>query len=253
MEIDPAMAFEIIPGLSVGGSLRIVRLSSGLKNQPFVVGSAVDMLKDLDVSGWGVGGSFGVLYKLSDVFSVGANWRSKVNPKLGGNAKFAALGNLPVSFHQPLPMLVSVGIGFKPIDELTLGVSYDFERNSEIDTLNVELTGLGTIPIPYNYTDSHTLHVGAELYVTEPLALRAGWARDFQASIPDTSMTRIVGDIAANEVSVGLAYTMKCVSLEGTWNARFGSRTVPVTTMNPGPGQYDAFVQMISLAAKISI
>ncbi len=253
MEIDPAFAFELFKGLSVGGSVRIVRVSSTLKNQLFSVGGLVDMLEDLSVTGWGVGGSFGVLYKPCDVVSFGVNWRSKVTPDVEGNAKFTTLGTLKASYQQPLPMLVSAGFGFKPRKNITLGISYDFEANSEIKTLNVTLATMGTIPLNYNYKNSHTIHVGAEIWASPSFAMRAGWAKDLNASIPDSTMNRIIGDIAANEISMGLAYKIKAVTLEGTWNARFGSRTIPVTTTNPAPGTYDAFVQMVSLGAKLAI
>ncbi|MFH1016815.1 MAG: outer membrane protein transport protein [Pseudomonadota bacterium] len=253
MEIDPAVAFELMKGLSVGGSLRIVRLSSTLKNALFQVGAQVDTLENLTVTGWGVGGSFGVLYKPMDWLSFGVNWRSKVTPALDGDAKFTGLGTLAASFEEPLPMLVTAGFGFKPMENLTLGLSYDFEANSEIKTLNVALAGVGTIPLDENYSDSHTIHVGAEFWAMPAFAMRAGWAKDLNDSIPDDMMNRIVGDIAAHEVSFGLAFKVKALTLEGTWNARFGSRTIPVTATNLAPGYYNAFVQMVSLGAKLAI
>ncbi len=254
MEIDPAIAVEVLPGLSFGAEFRFVRVSSALKGQILPFGAGFVTLDDLDLTGWGWGGSFSAFYTPCKYFSFGANYRTKIDAELTGSATFATLGTFQgVTMEQVLPSMVMTGIGIKPIEGLTVGLSYDFEHNSEIENLTATIPTLATVTLPQNWTDSHTIHVGADYRLMPPLAIRAGYAKDFNESIPDTAMNRIVGDIAATEVSAGAAYDISRYTIGLTWNARFGTRTIPVTATNPAPGGYEAFVQMISFAVSAKL
>ena len=252
MELSPTVAWLVIPELSIGASLRVVRISSTLKGQALPTG---DVLTDLDLSGWAIGASAGFLYKPFKFFSIGANYRSQVSTKLDGDATFAVAGKLDARLKETLPTLVTAGIAVTPLENLTIGLSYGFERNSEVKTLTLELPAVATsIPSPQNWSDSNTIHLGAEYWVLPPLALRFGYAKDLDGSIPDSANSRIIGDIAAHEVSAGVAYKWTRYTFGATWNARFGEREVPVSgTTNIAPGNYDAFVQMISLGVGINI
>jgi long-chain fatty acid transport protein len=253
MEIAPALAFNVGHGLSIGGTARIVRVSSSLKGQLFPAPIS-DTLDNIDVSGWGVGGSVGVFYKPCKTFSFGTNWRSKIEVDVSGDAAFATLGAMDASFESVLPMLVTSGVAVYPIDGLTIGVMYGFEANSQIKQYDVTLSGFpAPLPLSQNFDDSHTIHFGAEYWATSDIAVRAGYAKDLNESIPDTSMNRVVGDIAAHELSAGIAYKWSRYTFAGTWNARFGERDIPLTATNPSPGHYQAFVQSVSLAVQTTL
>lgn len=258
MEIAPAVALQILPTLSVGGAFRVVRISSGLKGQLVgMPGGGFDTVDDLSVSGWGYGGTAGILYKPLSWLSIGGNYRSKIKKRLSGNVAFTAAGSHPAALSGlVLPTLVSGGVSLKPMEELTIGLSYDWERNSEIKTVTAIVPSFGAagvLPFNYNYKDSHTLHVGGEYWVCPAVAMRFGFAKDFNESIPDAVMNRVVGDIAANELSLGLAYKWNRYSVAGTWNGRFGSRTIQNNGTNVAPGLYQAFIHTVSLGIGISL
>ncbi|MFH1263747.1 MAG: outer membrane protein transport protein [Pseudomonadota bacterium] len=257
MEIAPAVAYQIVPQLSVGATFRLVRISSGLKGQMVIVNTLPTMVEDLSLSGWGIGTSFGFLYKPISWLSIGGTYRSKISKILDGNATITGLpAPIPVSLdEQTLPTLVTVGAAFFPNEKLTVALGYGWERNSEIETLTLHAPALGVnLPIPYSYSDSNTIHLGGEYWVLPELAVRAGYAKDLEESIPARSMNRIVGDIAATEISLGVAYKVNRYTLAGTWNARFGSRTIPLNgTTNPAPGAYDAIVQAVSVGVSFGI
>jgi long-chain fatty acid transport protein len=257
MEIAPAVAVQIVPEFSVGATLRVVRISSSLKGGLFVFpGGTIDTLNDLDLSGWALGASAGFLLKPTPWLSVGGNYRSKVSKTLDGTATFAAAGTTPISLSkQTLPTLMTVGFAVKPSEKYTLAASYDFERNSEIEVITASLPSGLTLPIPYNYKNSHTIHFGGEAWIWPELAVRAGYAKDLNDSIPDAAMNRIIGDIAAHELSFGLAYKWSRYQVGATWNARFGSRTIPVDAANPAQvaGTYQAFVQSVSFGVGVSL
>jgi long-chain fatty acid transport protein len=256
MEIAPAVAWQVCPQLSLGATLRVVRISSGLKGQMILINNAPTMVDDLSLSGWGYGASFGFLYKPISWLSIGANYRSKVSKILEGTATITGVpAPVPVSLEeQTLPTLVTAGVAFFPNKKLTLALGYGWERNSEIETLTLHAPALGVnLAVPYSYSDSNTIHLGGEYWVSPELAVRAGYAKDLEVSIPARSMNRIVGDIAANELSLGAAYKLNRYTIAATWNARFGSRMIPLNGTNPAPGTYNAMVQAVSLGISFGI
>jgi len=252
LEIAPAIAWQIIPQLSLGATLRIVRVSSSLKGQLLALDpTTTDVLQDGDFNGWGVGGSFGILYRPIDILAIGVNYRSIVQVDVSGNAQFATLGTLGASFEQTLPTLLTMGVAVTPLTDLTLGLMYGFERNTEINQANITFSNGATLTIPQGFTNSHTIHLGADYKLFPQLSLRTGYAKDLVTSIPDTVLDRVVGDIAAHELSFGAAYEWGRYTFAFTWNGRFGSRTVPVTATNKAPGTYDVFVNSLSMGVSV--
>lgn len=252
MEITPSVAYELIDNFSIGASFRAIRGSSSLKGQ-ILPAPLSDTLDDLDVNGWGFAFAAGLFYKPFPQISFGANYRSKAEFTLEGDARLQTLGNFGASLEQIFPSQVTGGIGLYPIEGLTIGLGYSYERNSEIKSFNATLLSTPNVPLTLvqNWSDSHTIHIGAEYWFHPMWAGRAGYARDLFASIPDNAMNRIVGDIAAQEVSVGVACLLKSRYEIGlTWNGRFGERTIPFNGLsNPGPGTYDAFIHSVSVGA----
>lgn len=259
MEISPTASWQIIDGLSLGASLRIVRASVNLKNQLVVLSASplvTDTVDELDVSGWGLAAAVGAFYRPWKEISFGVNWRQKFDKTLEGDVDLATAGEFDATLDQTLPTQINGGIGLYPLDALQIGLGYSFERNSEIDSFDatIETSPTATpVSFPQQWKDSHTVHVGAEYWVCPSFAVRGGYAVDLNASIPDNAINRITADIAAQETSAGVAYKWHNYQVGATWNARFGERSVPNTGANPGHGKYEAFVQAVSLGVSASL
>lgn len=259
MEIIPSLAVQLPNGLSFGAGLRVVRVSSQVEGQLFPVDAGAgifDTIEDLDVSGWGLGLNAGVLLHPIKEFSWGLNYRSRVNLDLDGDLETASGGPIEMGFgsnqldatlEQTLPTVIHTGFGFYPTDKLTLGISYQYEVNSEIDALRASIADTTDIELPQNWRNSHTFHFGAEYWLKDSFALRSGYAKDIDASIPDAVNNRITGDIGAHEVSFGAAFRKEKFNVGLTWNGRFGNREVAANGLNAAPGKYEAFVHSISL------
>lgn len=247
MEIAPTVAFQIVPGLSLGASLRVTRISTMLKGQLFALPTGVDNLTNLETDGWGYGASAGLLAQPMDWLKIGFNYRSKITKTLTGNGNFAGAGNFDATFRLTLPTLITAGFGAQVSDKWLLSFQYDYERNSEIENFVVTTSLIPTpFVLPQNWNDSHTYHFGAKFDACKTVSLLAGYARDFNASIPDAVMNRVTGDIDAHEISTGILYNKGRYNAGLAWNGRFGERDIPVTATNVGPGNYDAFIHTIS-------
>ena len=257
MEISPTVAWQVIPELSIGASLRVTRISTSLQGQliPPPLLPALDTLENLETSGWGYGAAAGVLAKPLDWLRIGVNYRSKIKKDLGGDGTFTNIGDFDATFEDfVLPTLVTAGFSAQVLDELLLSFQYGWERNSEIENFLINSPSLGNITLPQNWQDSHTFQFGAKYDVCKMASLLAGYSKDFNDSLPDTVMNRITGDIAAHDVTAGIIANFGKVNAGLSWNGRFGTRNIPVDgTNNPAPGEYDAFIHTISTSVGVNL
>lgn len=257
MEISPTIAWQVIPEISFGASLRIVRISNSVEGQTFIdpaTFTVVDVVDKLDVSGWGVGGAFGMMVKPNDWLRMGVNYRTQIKKTLDGDGTFENLGDFEASLGQTIPTLVNIGFSAQATPHVLFSFAYGFERNKEIDELEIETDLIGNATLPQNWRNSHTYHFGVEIKPVKKFALLAGYARDFQNSIPDEVNNRISGDVAAHETSAGVGvFWTDQFSSTLTWNGRFGSRTIENNGLNIAPGEVEAFVHTLSLGLNFAI
>jgi long-chain fatty acid transport protein len=90
--IAPAVAYRLNDKLSLGASLPIMYSQFELKKAVYNLDpEAEDGSFKLDMDGWGVGGTFGILYELTDCTRLGVVYRSKVSVTDKGNPEFSGL------------------------------------------------------------------------------------------------------------------------------------------------------------------
>lgn len=254
MEIDPAVAWQITPELSIGAALRVTRISTNIQGQLVPLSATViDNLEDLSTSGWGYGAAAGLLWKAAPWLQIGGNYRSNITKTLSGDGTFTTLGNFDADFKFKLPTLVTGGFAATLFKKWMVSFQYDWERNSEVDQFVITSPDLGgapaTLTIPENYRDSHTYHFGVKYDACKMVTLLAGYARDFNTSIPDESLNRITGDIDSHDATAGVIVNFSRYNIGLAWDGRFGERDVPAgpaTSPNPSPGHYESFLHTIS-------
>jgi long-chain fatty acid transport protein len=253
MEITPTMSagIPIIPGLSVGAGLRVVRISSSLKGQGFVLSQTplfVDTLDSIDLSAWTVGAVFSGLYKPVDWISLGAVYRTKLTTGLEGDGKFAVSGKFSSTVTQVIPALFTTGVGIFPNKRLTIGLQYDFEQNSQNSQITLSSPNFpAPLVLPVGWKDSHTIHAGVSYNWLPEFYTSVGYARDFNASIPDFSSDRGNTDFDAHFVSAGAGVKIKKFDIAAAWKAFFGTNDVPNDGVNPIPGKYKIFTNTLSM------
>lgn len=257
MEILPSFAWQITPAISFGASLRIVRISSEIEGFAFLDPSTlalVDTVDDLSVDGWTFGGAVSMMIRPNDWLRIGVNYRTQVQDGLSGSGTFQNLGDFDVTLTQTLPTLVTMGFSAQVTPEILFSFAYGWERNSELDTLDIETNLVGNASLPQNWENSHTFHFGTEIKPSERFWLLLGYAKDFDESIPDTVNNRVTGDVAAHEVSAGIGVAVsKKFDATFAWNGRFGDRSVPNNGANIAPGEVEAFVNTLSLGLGIHL
>jgi len=255
MELLPTVAWQMTDWISMGASLRVVRIANELKGFPFIDPNTGGLLSidHLDVSGWTIGGALGVMAKPYDWLNIGLLYRTQVQKKLEGTLEIAGVGSTDASLEMTLPTLINIGFAAQATDYLMLSFAYEFERNTEVDTFEVSTPLTGPATLAQNWNNSHTYHFGAELKPTDNVQVLVGYARDFMESIPDNVINRVTGDVKAHEVSAGLGWDIsKKFNATLAWNGRFGSRTIPQQGFIP-QAEIKAFVNTVSLGVGVTL
>lgn len=139
-----------------------------------------------------LGFNVGLMYDISDRWTVGASFRSKMNMKVNaGDARVeyadevartvlgAQLDNLDYAnfkAQMPCPYVLTVGVSYKPIDRLTLAFDAQLTGWKAYKSLDIEFIDLEAYNqhLEKNYKNSMTYHLGGQFAMTERLDLRAG-------------------------------------------------------------------------------
>ncbi len=205
-----------------------------LKNtpiDPFAGTATVDMS--------GTAGSFaysiGLLYKPSDMVSIGLDFRSKTTIEFTGTADVTApdalAGLIPSGdIEAPLtvPMNATIGLALHPSSALTISADFQYVGWSSYDKLEVTFTETGYVSTSIrDYTDSWILRVGGEYHLSDVFDLRGGLLYDsnpvkdewVEPSLPDADRIGLnigFGYKITENISVDLAYMF----------LRFNERTI---------------------------
>ena len=219
--IQPTLSYQVTDELGVGvgfvysvGGVNLQR-SIPVQNQQGEYGRA-----ELDGSASGFGFNAGVFFQPTEKFSIGLNYRSEVNMKVeGGDATFTVAPSISTRFPEgtqfdvelPLPSTLSLGVGYKPTDALTLAVDisrvdWDAYKSLRFD-YSKTVNGADFTENARNYEDAYIYRIGAEYRMNDALALRAGAYLD-QTPVQDGYLTPETPDADSRGLSVGVGYTV---------------------------------------------
>lgn len=212
--IQPTFAYRPIKNLSIGAGLMIswgnVNLNKGLVPSSTLGMISPDWREHYDgtmpasvnlkgKSSVAVGVNLGIMYDISDSWTVGINYRSKMRMKVGsGTASLSFANELSkmilenqlklidkanFSAEMPCVSVLNFGVSFKPVRNVTLAADAQLSFWKEykrlyIDFLDPAIPTRFDQDIPKNYHNSWTWHLGAEWNLTERFDVRAGMMID---------------------------------------------------------------------------
>jgi long-chain fatty acid transport protein len=235
--VNPTLAFKINEFLSVGVGIDWMYGKAELERTPwspglvtFQDGNAFDLKLEGDGDAWGY--NFGFLLKPSPNFRIGASYRSPFrldikdgdvtlsNIHPGVLPAFAGLtstkGNATIS----LPATFALGAAYT-MGKLTVEADADWTfwhsyRSLPIDFQDNRIGVLPDANAPKNWNDVVALRLGAEFRVTDPLALRAGFAYD-PSPVPAETMGPELPDAHRFNYMVGAGYKLANWTIDGAF------------------------------------
>ena len=179
VSIQPTMAVKATDDLSLAAGVEIMKGSMYLKK---AAGAAAAQTVAINVDGVSVGGVLGVDYKFNEEWNVGFTYRTPVNFTGGGSVdgSGAGLGKGDATVSAVFPSSYTVGLGYNPMDDLTLEFSVVHTRWELFDymSFDYENIALNDNDDPFYYKNTWRFQLGAEYELTDMFALRAGYVYD---------------------------------------------------------------------------
>jgi long-chain fatty acid transport protein len=217
-DLNPTVAFRLHPRLKFGVGVDIV-YGTVLIERGLDFVSSQGKVK-LGGDGTGVGWNMGFqLEVIENRLFLGGSYRAAVPLHFAGRAHFAdvpaefqsVLKDQPITADVTLPDVATVGLGIKPTDKLRLGVdvtavTWGSFRNLTIAFEDDSLTN----PLPKNWTDVASIHLGGEYDVTQDIQARVGFVYD-PTGTPENTVTPDLPDFTRVKVTLG-----------GGWKSDFG-------------------------------
>ena len=207
-KILPGVAYRVNDRLSIGGTFGVAISHAELEGPFFIqtgAAAGTPTLLDLQATGAAISWSFGMPYQLSEQTTIGLTYQSETRFHLNGFAyvEIPGFGQSRFDAEVDLDWPQSLGLGLRhelcPHRILSVDVIW-FDWSQAFDTLNMKFTNasnddftalLGSTirdQFPLNWSDSVSLRVGYEHFVTPDCVLRAGYTYH-PNPIPDNTLT----------------------------------------------------------------
>jgi len=239
LSISPVLAFKLSEQVMFGvtlnlnyGSFETAQYggSSLIPVPPYALNLGQ---QTIDMTGWGIGATFGLMIKPSDMFSFGVTFRTPSKIPFKGTTMVAGIPQLAplvgpidatseVETDVTLPMWLCGGIAVKPVDRLTLTFDAQYTQWSKIDIIDLSFTDPAWSllmeqtegnKMVFEWESQVQFRFGAEFMASEKFALRAGYYYDPSAT-PDKTMNVLLPSASFNCFSFGIGYNIDGVAID---------------------------------------
>lgn len=225
--VSPVLAWEVNPRLSlaVGPTINIaqVKFRQGIL-------AARDKFS-FRGNGLGLGFSAGLLWKISDQWSFGLNYRGPTDLDFEGRSKARPYARSEsTSAGLEFPQYVVAGISYRPSSAWNFEVNIDW---ADWDTVNQATfkKASGNAPFPLNFRSSLMYEAGVTRYFENRYFMAAGYFFS-ENSVPDRNFNPAVPDTDQHSFSVGVGrkgerwnWALTYQLLTGPWRKVENSRS----------------------------
>ncbi len=287
LNINPVVAFEVVPGLSFGAGAQVQYADAALTNAvdfgsigalagvPFAVPAGQDGRARVTGDDWGYGFTLGALVEPWAGSRLGVGYRSEIKHRLRGRGSFrlddagvgAALSTATGAFtnsdvEADLTTPESVTIGFTQELGARWSVSGEAQwtRWSRFDDLTIKFANPAqpTSITEEDWEDVWFLALGVTWRASDVWALRAGYAYD-QSPVPNRTRTPRIPDADRHWLAIGASYRPAPALLlaAGYTHIFLPDREIDLSAAGPGEtfrgnlsGRTRAGIDMVSLQAE---
>ncbi|MDP1862372.1 MAG: outer membrane protein transport protein [Thiobacillus sp.] len=245
INLNPSIAWKANESLSLGAGLSIQYAKATLTSNTGLAGIATIEGDDI---GWGF--NLGVLWKLNDTTRIGLAYRSEVDQKLEGTAKFSGAPglNTQATASVTLPDSASLSMVHNLNPRLELLADVTWTGWSDFDELRVIRT-LGTpIVTPENWSDSYRYSVGVNYRLNDKTTLRGGVAYD-ETPVSDAFRTVRIPDESRTWLAFGAQYRLSNKTALDFGYAHLFVKDARINKTESGvtlTGKYEASVDILS-------
>jgi len=284
--IGPYVGWQITPKISIGGGVQYVYSSAEIGTKVNYGGAIYQMLASQgsplanpalnenpdydgvmevkDATAHNIAGNLGVLVKAMDNLRVGLSWKSGVDVNLEGDVTLtipAAVTQL-TGFQSletkaettiSLAQVFRVGVAYQPTEKLTIVTDLDWINWGAFEDYDFDFKDetpyLRDSPKPRDWEDTFAFRLGAEYWLADQYAIRAGYIFD-QSPIPDKSLGPELPTGDRQAITVGFGYKRNNLSIDLSYNRLFvEDRSVDESIRDPQPlGDYESSANIFGIS-----
>ena len=242
--INPAVSYRVNDKLSLAVGVDVLYLDATIENNinqtalGFVVnpfgglGVQPDIEQKFEGDGWGVGYNLGALYKVNEMVSIGATYRSHIDVNVEGDASFDGVNPMLASLFPEtdgdadirLPQQVTAGVAVKPMEKLVIEAGVRWEDWESTDDLTIELdqpvAGRNENVIPRDWNSTWTYNLGGQYRLNEVVAINAGYLYG-QNAVPSSTFEPLIPDSDAHLFTLGTDLTFGPWTISGAFGYEY--------------------------------
>jgi long-chain fatty acid transport protein len=213
----------------------------------------------------GEGFNLGVQLRFNERLQMGLTYRSQINMDIsGGTAIFNVPQSLRTQFPNthfdsqlPLPQVASIGIGYRPAENLTLQLDLNYTGWNSFDSLRLNFSdntaSLHNMHAPRHYRNTLTPRIGANYRISKIVSVMLGGAFDpspvvngfVSPDLPDADRAVVTGGVAVKPIrrfTILAAFeAMGSVKRAATYDAGNFNGTYKTAAFTPGIAVYYNF------------
>ncbi len=212
INVNPGVAWRPMPRVGVGIGLNYQRIEAEFSNKvPPAAISGLDATAVVEGTDSAWGWNAGVLWELDDKTRAGAHYRSSIDYRITGTAKFshpavAATQNTGIRSEVKLPAILNLSYFATLNDRWDVLADAQWTQWSTIQTLSfVRDNGTTLQSTPENFKDTWKLALGAHYRYNSAWTLRGGVAFD-QSPVPNADRTPRLPDADRTWLALGAQY-----------------------------------------------
>lgn len=206
VEMNPTVSYKINDYVSLAAGARLLYGSATLTNV------AYDM--EDDTWEWGYNAALSFRPFANDQWNISATYRSQVDLDFTDDTiDFKLNGQIGIgSTTLPTPAVFALSTAFKPVERLTVELTWDRTFWSAYDSLDIENSAYSAYPesvshFAKDWSDADAFRIGVEYEWSQELILMAGFAYD-QTGAPSDTVSYDLPDSDAWLYSVGFQYAI---------------------------------------------
>ncbi|HUJ70708.1 MAG TPA: outer membrane protein transport protein [Verrucomicrobiae bacterium] len=215
--IQPTVAYKFNDHLSLGAGVNVYEsfttISQHANASPFPDGDF-----HFNGDGLAVGGTAGLMWKITPQHTVGLTYRSPFSVNFRGHADLntvlghqSTAGDLSIQF----PQSIAGGYAFRPIKQLKLETDIEWTNWNTLNSVSLHAphsTGNGTTTA-FNWLDSMFYEFGAQYEVNDHWTVRGGYIYS-ENTVPNSTFSPTVPDSDRHVFSVGFGYSETRFSID---------------------------------------
>jgi long-chain fatty acid transport protein len=270
--INPAVAYEVLPNLSLGAGVTFNYAKADLRQGLVWPAQPYDEFK-FEGDGWDVGYNLGLLWKAHEKVSLGVSFRSTTTVNMKGQTTaqnavlfpysetpiptFAVTQDAQAAF--PCPLKAIFGISYRPTPDWNFEFNADYTDWSKLGTIVIQQAGPipgilpQNVPLVLNWQSSWYYEFGATRYLANGWMVSAGYIYN-ENSVPDATYTPLVADLDRHFLSVGVGHRGERFDFDVAYQFGYGpARRVSGSALSATGQSADGTYDFISHALAVSV